>query len=160
MTDDPQLGFAGMGLDPTPEQHVRNVLLGRSGPWQPTRLQAELLRILLYHQGAQRAISLHALMVKLDRLCTSEREIKDAMRSLVVHFKVRVGASRSKPFGYFLITSVEEALSTAHTYISELREIALRVRVLLDPHNLGDLAGQKWIELLLAEPDPDPKEAA
>jgi hypothetical protein len=164
MTDDPQLGFAGMGLEPTPDQHVRNVLVGRSGPWQATDLQRETLRILLYHPGAQRAITLHALMVKLDRVCKpipTEREIKDAVRSLVVDFKVRIGASRSKPSGYFLITTAEEARDAAHPYISEIRQLALRVRVLLDPHDLAELQGQRWIELLLTEPEnTDPKEAA
>jgi len=129
-------------------------------------LQRELLRILLFHPGAQRAVPLRDLMVKLDRVCKpipTEREIKDAARSLVVDFKVRIGASRSKPFGYFLVTTAEEARETAHPYISEIRELARRVRVLLDPHDLGDLAGQRWLEFLLAEPEPvppTPKEAA
>jgi hypothetical protein len=163
MNDENQLGFAGMGLEPTPDAHVRNVMLGRSGPWEPTPLQSELLRILLYHQGAQRAIPLHALMVKLDRVCNpipTEREIKDAARSLVVDFKVRIGASRGKPFGYFLVTTAEEARDAASPYISEIRQLARRVRVLLDPHDLGELQGQRWIENLLTEPDGDPKEAA
>lgn len=163
MNDDPQLGFAGMGLDPTPEGHVRDVLLGRSGPWPVTELQRQLLHVLLYHQGAQRAISLHNLMVKLDRACTpipTEREIKDAARSLVVDFKVRIGASRGKPVGYFLVTTAEEARDAASPYISEIRQLARRVRVLLDPHDLGELKGQRLIEACLAESDPDPKEAA
>jgi len=162
MTYDPQLGFAGMGLDPTPEAHARNVMLG-SGPWPATDLQRELLRILLYHSGAQRAISLHALMVKLDRVIKpipTEREIKDAIRSLVVDFKVRIGASRSKPFGYFFVTTPQEARDAAHLYISEIRELARRVRVLLDPHDLAELQGQPWITALLTEPEADPKEAA
>jgi hypothetical protein len=166
MTDDLQLGFAGMGLEPTVDAHVRSVMLG-SGPWPATNLQRELLRILLYHQGAQRAITLHALMVKLDRVCKpipTEREIKDAARSLVVDFKVRVGASRGKPGGYFLVTTAEEARDAASPYISEIRQLARRVRVLLDPHDLGELSGQQWIENLLTEPDPvpppTPKEAA
>jgi hypothetical protein len=151
-----QLGFAGMGLEPTPEAHVRNVLCGRSGPWQPTSLQIEILRILLYHPGAQRAVTLRDLMVKLDRVCRTipaEREIKDVIRSLVVDFRVRIGASRNKPFGYFLITTAEEARDAAHPYISEIRQLAQRVRVLLDPHDLGNLAGQRWLEDLLSEPE-------
>jgi hypothetical protein len=160
MIDDPQLGFAGMGLDPTPEAHARNVMLG-AGPWPATDLQRELLRILLYHSGAQRAISLHALMVKLDRVLKpipTEREIKDAIRSLVVDFKVRIGASRSKPFGYFFVTTPQEARDAAHLYISEIRELARRVRVLLDPHDVAELEGQRWLKPLLEETDP--KEAA
>lgn len=158
MSNDPQLGFSGMGLEPTPDAHARNVMLG-SGPWPATDLQRELLRILLYHSGAQRAIPLHALMVKLDRVVKpipTEREIKDAIRSLVVDFKVRIGASRSKPFGYFFVTTPQEARDAAQIYISEIRELARRVRVLLDPHDLVELEGQK----LFSDPGPDPKEAA
>jgi hypothetical protein len=162
MINDPQLGFAGMGLEPTPDAHARNVMLG-SGPWPATDLQRELLHILLYHQGAQRAISLHDLMVKLERIVKNtptEREIKEAVRSLVVDFKVRIGSSRSKPFGYFFVTTPQEARDAAHLYISEIRELARRVRVLLDPHDLGELEGQRWLKPLLTEPEPDPKEAA
>jgi hypothetical protein len=163
MPDDSQLGFAGMGLEPTPDAHVRNVIIGRSGPWQATELQRQVLHVLLFHQGAQRAISLHDLMVKLHRVCKpipTEREIKDAIRSLVVDFKVRVGSSRSRPFGYFLVTTPQEARDAAHPFISEIRELARRIRVLLDPHDLGELEGQQWLKELVAEPDPDPKEAA
>jgi hypothetical protein len=155
MTDSQQLGFSGMGLEPTPDGHVRDVLVGRSGPWQPTELQRQLLKILLYHLGAQQAIPLRDLMVKLDRVlkpCPSERAIKDAFRSLVVDFRVRIGASRNEQNGYFLITTPEEARDAAHPYIAEIVQLALRVRVLLDPHNLGDMAGQRWIESLLTEP--------
>jgi hypothetical protein len=163
MNDDPQLGFAGMGLEPTPDAHVRSVMLGRSGPWPVTELQRQMLHVLLFHPGAQRAISLHALMVKLDRVCKpipTEREIKDAARSLVVDFKVRIGASRGKPVGYFLVTTAEEARDAASPYISEICQLARRVRVLLDPHDLGELEGQRWLKPLLDEPDGDPKEAA
>jgi hypothetical protein len=162
MINDPQLGFAGMGLEPTPDAHARNVMLG-SGPWPATDLQRELLHILLYHQGAQRAISLHDLMVKLERIVKNtptEREIKEAVRSLVVDFKVRIGSSRSKPFGYFFVTTPQEARDAAHIFISEIRELARRVRVLIDPHDLGELEGQDWLKPLLTEPDPDPKDAA
>jgi hypothetical protein len=156
MTDDPQLGFAGMGLEPTPEAHARNVMLG-SGPWPATYLLRELLRILLFHSGAQRAISLGALIVKLSRVLKhtpTEREVKDAIRSLVVDFKVRIGASRSKPFGYFFVTTPQEARDAAHLYISEIRELARRVRVLLDAHDLSELEGQSWLKPLLDEADP------
>lgn len=86
--------------------------------------------------------------------------MKDAIRSLVVDFKVRIGASRSKPFGYFFITTPQEARDAAHLYISEIRQLGRRIRVLLDPHDLGELEGQSWLKPLLSEPDPDPKEAA
>jgi hypothetical protein len=157
MSSDLQLGFAGMGLDPDPKVHVRNVILGRSGPWPATELQRRVLHVLLFHLGTQQAISLRDLMVKLAarmaKPTPTERETKDAIRSLVVDFKVRIGASRSKPSGYFLITTAEEAHEVAHLYISEIRELARRVRVLLNSHDLGELSGQRWLQFLLEEPD-------
>jgi hypothetical protein len=158
MTDSFQLGFSGMVPLEDPSVHARSVLMGRSGPWKPTDLQIELLRILLLHQGAHWAIPLRDLMGKLQRVCDpipSEREIKDAARSLVVDFKVRIGASRSKPVGYFLIISAKEARETARPYISEIRELARRVRVLLDPHDLAEFAGQRWLEELFDESAPE-----
>jgi hypothetical protein len=134
------------------------VLAGSAGPWPVTELQREVLRVLLFHQGALNAICLRDLMGKLDHVLTpipTEREIKDAVRGLVVDFKVRIGASRSRPAGYFLITSSEEARDSALPYISEIRQLARRVRVLLDPHDLAELAGQ-----LRLDQEDDPKEAA
>jgi hypothetical protein len=149
----------------TPEQHARRVLCGQAAvcPWPVTELQRQLLRILLFHPGAHKAIPLRDLMGKLDRAMNktlpTEREIKDAIRGLVVDFKVRIGASRSQPFGYFLITTAKEALDTARPYISEIRELAARVRVLVDPHDLAELAGQEqmkqWLEALLSPPEPE-----
>ncbi len=156
MTSSLQLGFTGMTAE-SPEAHARRVLCGQpeACPWPPTEIQRELLRILLFHLGAQRAVSLRDLVGKLHHAnypLPDEREIKDAIRGLVVDFKVRVGASRSKPFGYFLITTTQEARDTARPYINEIRELAARVRVLLDPHDLAELAGQQWLELLMAGP--------
>lgn len=156
----------------SPEAHARKVLCGQPAvcPWPPTQLQREALRILLFHPGAQSAVSLRDLMGKLDRVTSelpTERETKDAIRGLVVDFKVRIGASRSRPFGYFLITTIQEARDSARPYINEIRELAARVRVLLDPHDLAELAGQQWLELLTVErerkapaPARDPEEAA
>lgn len=137
--------------------HARQVLAGNAGPWPLTPLQRELLRILLFHQGAQRAILLRDLMGKLHRATgqlPTAREIKDAARHLVTDFKVRIGAARSAHSGYYLITTAAEARDTASLYVSEIRKLAQRVKVLLDPHDLAELEGQNIFT------DPDPKEAA
>lgn len=161
MTSSLQFGFSGMGPAEHPEAHARRVLCGVPAvcPWPLTDLQRELLRILLFHPGAQSAVSLRDLMGKLDRVIKplpTEREIKDAARGLVVDYKVRIGASRSKPFGYFLITTIQEARDTARPYISEIVELVRRVRVLLDPHDLAELQGQMGLGELLAGKPPAP----
>ena len=167
MTDSLQLGFAGMVQQEPPDAHARMVLYGQRGPWPVTELQRKLLNILIFHLGAQSAITLRDLAEKLERLMRprpTDREIKDAFRGLVVDFKIRIGTSRSKPpVGYYLVTSAQEARDAAQPYISEIVQLAKRVRVLLEPHDLAELAGQQWLDLLLANPeleDHDPKEAA
>lgn len=156
MTDALQLDFAGMGPVDPPDAHARKVLSGACGPWTITGLQRELLRILIFHLGAHRAISLRDVAGKLGsiRPLPTEREIKDAARSLVVDFKVKIGASRKSPVGYYLITSTEEARAAAQPLVAEIVHLAQRVRVLLDPHDFAELAGQLRLD------GADPKEAA
>jgi hypothetical protein len=159
MTPPLQLGLTGIAPIEPPDAHARKVMTGEFGPWPITDLQREFLRVLVFHQGAQRAIQLRDLMAKLQskvRPIPTEREIKDAARSLVVDFKVRIGASRQRPAGYYLITNSQEARDAAQAYIAEIKHLAQRVRVLLDPHELAELAGQ----LRLDRNDDDPKEAA
>jgi hypothetical protein len=139
------LGMAPAAPPDGPESHARRVLCGQAGPWPLTPMQQELLRILLFHLGAKQAIPLRDVMGKLGRVlkvAPNEREIKDAARGLVVDFKVRIGASRSEPSGYYLITNSEEARDTARPYIAEVKKLIERVRVILDPHDLAEMAGQ------------------
>jgi hypothetical protein len=153
-----QLALPGMAPAPAPsgpEAHARRVLCGQAGHWPLTNVQRELLRILLFHLGAKQAIPLRVVMGKLGNvlnMAPNEREIKDAARGLVVDFKVRIGASRTEPSGYYLITNSEEARDTARPYIEEVKKLLQRVRVILDPHDLAEMAGQ----LSLTE---QPKEA-
>ena len=151
--------FAGMSEDAA-DSHARRVLMSGEGPWPLTPLQRALLRILLFRVGARKAITLRDLIARLEQIAdaqsagsphgpmASEREIKDAIRSLVIDFKVRVGATRSRQHpGYYLITSAEEPRDTARPYVQEIKNLAQRVRVILDPHDLAEFEGQ----LTLAE---------
>jgi hypothetical protein len=142
-----QLGFAGMQGDSgdAEDAHARRVLYSGAGPWPLADLQREVLRAMLFHPGAARAIPLRDPLAKVARSlkdAPAERDVKDAVRSLVVDFKVRIGSSRSQPWGYYLITSVEEARDAAHPFIEEIKKLAQRVRVLLDPHDLAEFENQ------------------
>jgi len=122
-----------------PETRAREVLCGRNVPWQPTLLQHQILRELVFHLGLSRAISLRGLR---DKTGSDDRSIKDAIRGLVVNFKVRIGSSRNNPPGYYLVVTTEDATAAAQPLIGEIRHLVQRVRVLLDPHQLAELAGQ------------------
>jgi hypothetical protein len=148
----PQLTLAGII---PPDAHARAVWRGEYTPgWELTGLQRVVLGRLLNRLGAHNAMPLRELLLITG---SDAREIKDAIRSLVVDFKVRVGASRGDTPGYYLITSSDEARTTVQPYISEIRQLVRRIRVLLDPHDMAELAGQLLLE---DHPDSGPKEAA
>src|ERR1700694_4710270 len=90
VTDALQLGFAGMGAVGPPAAAARKILSGSDCPWPITELQRELLRILIFHLGAHRAISLRDLAGKLGpagKHLPSEGGRKDAARSSRGHFR-------------------------------------------------------------------------
>jgi hypothetical protein len=60
----------------------------------------------------------------------SDRDIKAAVKELVEEGGVPVGSSRSKPFGYFLIVSDEDAEIAVRPLLGELKSIAGRIRKL------------------------------
>lgn len=119
-------------------QQIGNLLLGK-GPWPLTRDQKNLLYAMKFHCGRAKAVQL-ARLCELTRL--KEREVKNLMRSLVVDFKVRIGAARTEPYGYYLITTAEEAKEAAQVYESEIIELAKRVRVLRGREFVAELLGQ------------------
>jgi hypothetical protein len=146
VADSPQLGFPQL-VDYEREtlQQIQH-LLYPSGqeipgvtPLPLTEDQRRLLIVLRSHSGRQRAIPL-AIICEQTKL--GEREVKNLMRSLVVDFKVRIGAARTQPNGYYLITNAEEAREAAQVYESEIVELAKRVRVLRGKHFMAELLGQ------------------
>lgn len=146
-----QLDFGGFGPPVPPDQHARRVLLGAYGPFPLTELQAQILRLLLFHQGAEQAIGLRDVMGKLRAWYgthTCERKIKEAVRSLTVDFRVRIAAPRIGKTGYYLVTSSSEARAAARPYIAEGVKLFQRARVLLDPHDVSELDGQIRLMLL------------
>lgn len=125
-------------------RQINDLLYGKAAPFPLTQDQRRLLIALRFRCGKERAVQLAELceLVKLD-----QRKVKDLMRSLVVDFKVRIGASRTQPYGYYLITTAEEAKEAAHVYWSEVRELIKRARVLEDRHFVLERLGQLRTEI-------------
>lgn len=140
-----QLSFAALS---DPQVRASEVLTDKDVDWQATIPQRTILRRLLYAVGSANAVTLRKLM---DITGKSDRDVKKAISSLVIDFKVRVGASRGENPGYYLITNRDEALATAQPYINEIKELYKRIRVILDPHDLAEFEGQ----LLLAPASAD-----
>jgi hypothetical protein len=150
MSDSRQLGFPEL-VDYEREtlQQIQH-LLYPSGQERPgitplplTEDQRRLLAVLRVHCGRRSAIPLATIC---ERTKLGEREVKNLMRSLVVDFKVRIGAARTQPYGYYLVTTAEEAREAAQVYESEIIELAKRVRVLRGKHFVAELLGQLRLE--------------
>lgn len=122
---------------------IGNLLLGK-GPWPLTPEQKTLLYAMEFHIGRAKAVQL-ARLCELTRL--KDREVKNLMRSLVVDFKVRIGAARTEPYGYYLIVTADEAKEAAQVYESEIIELAKRVRVLRGREFVAELLGQIRMKL-------------
>ncbi|SRR5579884_59115 len=145
MSENPQLGFPQLtDVESESLKQINDLLYGKAAPFPLTNDQRRLLIALRFHYGRERAIELKELceLVKLD-----ERKVKDLMRSLVVDFKVRIGAARTRPFGYYLITTAEEAKEAAGIYWSEVRELIKRAKVLEDRHFVLERLGQLRTEI-------------
>jgi hypothetical protein len=144
VADPLQLGFPELAdFRREAEKQIVDLLFGRS-PWPVTEQQKQLLQVLRSHCGRESAVPLADICA---RTKLGEREVKDLMRSLVVDFKLRIGAARSKPSGYYLVTTAEEAKDAAQVYESEIKELAKRVRVLRGPHFVCELLGQLRIQM-------------
>lgn len=118
-----------LGLDPAAAivAHAEAVLRGEAGPWPLPEEHRPLLAALLRHRGASAPIGIAELMSFLP---LGEREIKEAVKSLVENFRVPVGASRQKPYGYYLVQSAQDLALAIRPYVHELRSIGSRVRAL------------------------------
>ena len=131
---------------------IEAVLAGKSGPGWPLAVEAEkLLRALRLARGAKLARPIRELAGLLD---LSEREVKQAARTLVVEFGLPIVGSRVQPYGYYLAVTTEERLAAASTLKHEIRALARRVRALEGHKAMVEWLGQLQIEM------NGPKEAA
>lgn len=151
MADSSQLGFPELAdYRRDVEQQIAELLCLAAAkadgpvPIRATKEQRMLLQVLRYHFGRPNAIPLAEICA---RTKLGEREVKNLMRSLVVDFKVRIGAARTQPFGYYLVTNADEAKEAAQVYESEIVELARRVRVLRGAHFTAELLGQLRMQM-------------
>jgi hypothetical protein len=124
---------------------VEAVLSGVGGPGWPLPVEAEkLLRALRHAHGAKQARPIRELARQLD---LSEREVKQAARTLVVEFSLPLVGSRIQPYGYYLAVTSEERLQAANTLKHEIVALARRVRALEGHKAMIEWLGQLKIEL-------------
>lgn len=113
-------------------------------PFPITKQQREILRLMKWHKGIDRSLTIAVLSGKLS---LSERKIKDAVRGLVVDFGVPIMGLRRAPYGYFVAVNFEEISEGMSTLKSEIVEIARRVRAVEGSNYLKEMLGQVAAEL-------------
>ena len=92
-------------------------------------IEQRLLDILQHHQGKDRAIT----VAELQRLVpVSTRKIRATIATLVTERRVPIASTVHPPYGFFLITTAEEAKECLAQYWSRVEEVAKRARILAD----------------------------
>jgi hypothetical protein len=126
-------------------EHALLVLADQTGgPWPITPELKKVLGLLIYHKGAAAAIQIKEISAYTK---LSDRAVKDAVRSLIVDFKVRIAGSRQEPYGYYLVMTAEEARAAASPLVHEALNLLQRAEVLTDEHFITEQNGQMRIEI-------------
>jgi hypothetical protein len=76
-----------------------------------------------------------------------ERTVKEIVESLITFHKVRIGAARGKPNGYFMIRSIQDQEAAVKPYRSQVRAMLRRLRVLESPEAVKEFLGQLQTEV-------------
>ncbi len=90
-------------------------------------LETELLGILKERTGPEQAITAARLSQATG---AGSRVIRQAISRLVTETKIPIASSVHWPYGFYLITSAEQAEATLRQYWSRVREVARRARAL------------------------------
>jgi hypothetical protein len=95
------------------------------------------------HQGSAHPIALKFIAKAIGK---TERAVKGIVEQLVVTHRMRIGARREEPVGYFVVVTAEDLDIACKAYESQIFSMWRRLRVLRQPHHLRDLLGQLRIE--------------
>jgi hypothetical protein len=124
---------------------AEEILFRNGGPWPIGADEKSILMILRMHLGAERAIKIRELVEKTG---LDPRAVKEAVRSLVIDFKLPIASSKAgRDGGYFLILTDTEQRDAVSTVSKQIRAEAMRLRVLAGAHDTVQLLGQLQLEV-------------
>jgi hypothetical protein len=126
------------------DELIQRVLLGQSGPWPIEPKQHSILRLVSACKGRAHAISI-GMIGRITNM--QEREIKSSVKSLIEDFGIPIGASRHKPYGYFLIVSSDDVDVALRPLANEVISIARRMRKLGGSDIVKEMLGQLRVEM-------------
>lgn len=109
----------------------------------PTKEEILVASLIWQRRGRDNPISI----ARLRQLTGfSERQIKGLVEQLVVAHRMRIGASREEPAGYFMIETAEDLEAAVKPYRNQILAMWRRLRVLEQPQRLRELLGQLRLE--------------
>jgi len=115
---------------------------GRSR-FRPTRNETVLASLIWQHRGRQNPVSIARLH---EITGFGERAIKDIVEQLVDSHKMRIGARRAEPVGYYIIEDAEDLAAAVGPYKAQILAMLRRLRALESPEALAEFMGQLRLE--------------
>jgi len=109
----------------------------------PTATERVVAEIIDLHRGRGNPISIATLSKATGK---NERDIKGIVEELVVTHRLRIGAARGEPVGYFVIMDAADLQAATGPYRAQIIHMWRRLRALLAKHELAELHGQLRIE--------------
>jgi hypothetical protein len=115
----------------------------KRGPVDASADELAVAFIIMEHVGAADPVS-------IKRICAetsfSPRQVKGIVERLVVDHKMKIGARREEPFGYFTIESAADLEEAAGPYRAQILSMWRRLRVLESRQAMRELHGQLRID--------------
>jgi hypothetical protein len=111
---------------------------------KPTPEERMIASLIWGYKGRARPISI----AKLRELTGyTERQVKGIVEQLVVTHRMRIGARREEPAGYFIIQDQADLDTAVGPYKSQIFSMVRRLRILDSPAARSELLGQIRLEL-------------
>ena len=92
-------------------------------------LERRILEILQDHRGKAKAITVDELQ---RMVVASSRKIRAVIAKLVTEHRILIASTVHPPYGFYLITTAEEAKECLAQYWSRVEEMAKRAKILAD----------------------------
>ena len=115
------------------------------GPFAGSRIGPDVMErvigsLVSRHRGRGNAVKLQTLMMMSGK---NERVVRGIVEQLVVTHRMRIGATER---GYYMIETAEDLSAALARPIAQIKAMARRLRVLMEPREWRELLGQLTLE--------------
>lgn len=111
--------------------------------------EKEILRVIAGHKGAAHAIRSEdvARAAGMEWRERTRRDIAGVVERAVLFFKIPIGGLRMKPYGYFLIVSIDDLNLALSPLNGEFHALLRRIRALTSREDAARMFGQAMLKL-------------